>query len=36
MWQGTGPVEDILQNLESKNPDNLLHSWRSEKITGAY
>ncbi|WP_407244107.1 RepA leader peptide Tap [Klebsiella michiganensis] len=25
-----------LPNQKSKNPDNLLHSWRSEKINGAF
>ncbi|HHD1764117.1 TPA: RepA leader peptide Tap, partial [Klebsiella pneumoniae] len=33
-WQGAGFV-DVYPEPESKNPDNLLQSWRKEKINGA-
>ncbi|ATM24327.1 RepA leader peptide Tap [Klebsiella pneumoniae] len=33
-WQGAGFV-DVYPEPESKNPDNLLQSWRTEKINGA-
>ncbi|MDH8660736.1 hypothetical protein QIH25_27715, partial [Klebsiella pneumoniae] len=34
-WQGAGFV-DVYPEPESKSPDNLLQSWRKEKITGAH
>ncbi|EIR0329526.1 protein CopA/IncA [Salmonella enterica] len=35
-WQGTGSVEVSPRDQKSKNPDNLLISWRERKINGAY
>nr|AVI43743.1 hypothetical protein [Klebsiella pneumoniae] len=33
-WQGTGSDEVSTRDQKSKNPDNLLQSWRNEKING--
>ncbi|MBF8927287.1 RepA leader peptide Tap (plasmid) [Klebsiella pneumoniae subsp. pneumoniae] len=35
-WQGTGSDEVSTRDQKSKNPDNLLQSWRKEKINGAF
>ncbi|HBS7898969.1 TPA: RepA leader peptide Tap, partial [Klebsiella pneumoniae] len=35
-WQGTGSDEVSTRDQKSKNPDNLLQSWRNEKINGAF
>ncbi|UAN24705.1 RepA leader peptide Tap (plasmid) [Enterobacter sp. JBIWA003] len=35
-WQGTGSDEVSTRSQKSKNPDNLIHSWRDGKINGAY
>ncbi|TBR97313.1 DNA replication protein, partial [Salmonella enterica subsp. enterica serovar Enteritidis] len=35
-WQGTGSDEVSTRDQKSKNPDNLLISWRERKINGAY
>ncbi|PJR18670.1 DNA replication protein [Klebsiella pneumoniae subsp. pneumoniae] len=35
-WQGTGSDEVSTRDQKSKNPDNLLQSWRNEKINGAH
>ncbi|HFE2915053.1 TPA: RepA leader peptide Tap [Klebsiella pneumoniae] len=34
-WQGL-VLQMYIRNQKSKNPDNLLQSWRTEKINGAF